>query len=287
MKQRWIYRVAQVVAALAIAMSPALVREAHADAARDRARTHYAKGKELYDRGDYKAAIGQFSAADKLAPSALLEFNIALCHERLGNGAVAARHYRSYLEREPGAANRHEVEAKIHQIEADQAAAADAKRKADEEARRKAAEKRPVPPPPPSGGPAEPPPVEPGPEPGREGAPPSTGDPELDRVNQIDVASVRDRRSGGGPAEAGGPPPPPPPAGQGGGQVAAGAPPDQGPAKKPDKPLYKKWWFWAIVGVSALIVIDIASSDSSGTNTLMLPDDTRPASPGGGVLWRF
>jgi len=42
------------------------------------------------------------------------------------------------------------------------------------------------------------------------------------------------------------------------------APIDSKPAKKA-RPLYKEWWFWAVVGVSAIIVIDMVGDSSSSS----------------------
>jgi hypothetical protein len=129
--------------------------------------------------------------------------------------------------------------------------------------------------------------------------PPPTGDAQLDRVQQIDVGAVRDQRmggaggAGGGMADprmggAGGAPPP---------RVgAAEPPPPQGmPATPDDKPkatpVYKKWWFWAVVGVSAYVVISIASEDSAaqpGTRARELPlGPVAPQASGGLTLMRW
>src|SRR5262245_9352823 len=107
-----------LLAALAILAAPVAVRTARADDTAD-ARQHYAKGKQLFDGGDYRGAMAEFATADKLAPSPLLEFNIALCHERLGEKAEAVRRYRLYLDRVPDAQNRTQVEQKIHQLESE------------------------------------------------------------------------------------------------------------------------------------------------------------------------
>jgi hypothetical protein len=116
--------------------------------------------------------------------------------------------------------------------------------------------------------------------------PAPTGDPQLDRVQQIDVGTVRDQRMGGaspsgaadprnpaaGPRVGAAEPPPPQ-------QQGAGLPP--GPDDKPKaKPVYKKWWFWAVVGVSAYVVFAIMTEDSARANTAReLPLGPRPLSP--------
>jgi hypothetical protein len=114
---------------------------------------------------------------------------------------------------------------------------------------------------------------------------PSTGDRQLDRASQIDISRIRDARVGGassgvpdthaGPA--GGPPTPDNVNGQvadgAGAGAATGAPPaaagaaGAGPTDQPkpaaQEPVYKKWWFWAVVGVSAIVVYEIATDNSS------------------------
>lgn len=257
-----------LVAAALVAICGAAGNNAFAESTKDRARSHYLKGKSLYDRADYKGAIAEFAAADGLAPSPLLEFNIALCYEKLGDAKEAVRRYRIYLDRDPNADNRSSIESKIKQLQSQLTAEEErARKKAEEEARKaeqaRKAEAVPPPPPPDSGGPS-------GETPGPANPTAPSGDPELDRVNRIDIASIRDQRRGGGGggervAAAGtaeGPPDGPPPARRGG----VNPPPpntDGGNGKKKTKPIYKQWWFWVVVGVSAVILIDIASSDSS------------------------
>jgi len=141
----------------------------------------------------------------------------------------------------------------------------------------------------------------------------STGDAQLDRAQAIDINAIRDQRVGGaasgipandprgpavgaptGAATGAGVPPP-------NGAVAnAGAPNGPspngtamaGPQDQPKKvtPIYKKWWFWAVVAVSAYVVYQIASDNSSaqpGTRTgRMLPEvgGAQNAQPGGLTL---
>jgi hypothetical protein len=112
--------------------------------------------------------------------------------------------------------------------------------------------------------------------------PAPTGDPQLDRVQQIDVGAVRDQRMGAGGMGAGGMAPPPGPS------VGSAEPPPAGVAPMPvtdDKPkatpVYKKWWFWAVVAVSAYVVYAIATEDSaqSGTRSRELPLGPTPLAP--------
>ncbi|MEJ7597654.1 MAG: hypothetical protein WKG01_07075 [Kofleriaceae bacterium] len=120
----------------------------------------------------------------------------------------------------------------------------------------------------------------------------STGDSQLDRVAAIDVNAVRDQRVGGrssglvdrstGPATQGAA------AGAGAaGQDGQAALPPGEPQPKAT-PVYKKWWFWAVVGVSAYVVYSIASDNSNEPNAtrglVMPPMAGRTAAPSGGGL---
>jgi hypothetical protein len=67
----------------------------------------------------------------------------------------------------------------------------------------------------------------------------------LDRVAAVDVSWVRDQR---GPLIA----------------EAASAPVAEAAPAPPSKPAHKQVWFWVVVGVSALILIDIMSSSDTG-----------------------
>jgi hypothetical protein len=274
------------IAAFAALLAPPASGTAHAQqaGATDQARQHFARGKQLFATGDYRGAIAEFAAADKIAPSPLLEFNIALCHERLGERAEAVRRYRLYLERVPAATNRKVVEDKIARLEAEIASEAQSKKAAPQLV------------PPPVGGETLPPPADAKPP---AAAPPSTGDPELDRAARIDIGKLRARRraasdapprsAGSPPRSAGAPPTAPPP------RKSEPAPPPPAPrdeGEKKSKPIYKQWWFWVIAGVSAIVIINIATADSDPDDgrARILPESnasTSAAQPGGAVLLRF
>jgi hypothetical protein len=120
----------------------------------------------------------------------------------------------------------------------------------------------------------------------------STGDSQLDRVQGIDINAIRDQRGGGagpaadprgagtvamgangtagvGPATAA---PTGATAGAPNGQNPNGAPMNGEPPKA-ETPIYKKWWFWAVVAVSAYVVYQIATDDASSSNSArMLPE---------------
>lgn len=245
--------------------------------ARVKAREAYLNGRKLYDEGEYLKAIAEFKTADKLAPSGVNDYNIGLSHEKLGNRAEAVMFYRSYLTRVPDASNRASVEASIAKLEgelgADDARAAEEARLAAE-ADARAAEDAARRTPPPGGG-------------TRGGGAAATGDPELDRVSAVDVNAIRDQRqvappTGGGAVAAGG--------GAGG-----GPPPPMAPAGEPkkSKPIYKQWWFWVVVGVSAYVLISIAAADSDNPQARQAGFERLPMpSPGttgsvGATLWTF
>ena len=98
--------------------------------------------------------------------------------------------------------------------------------------------------------------------------PAPTGDPQLDRLASIDIGAIRAQRGTLGMAPVAGTTAQP--AASGGAGIptpaAAAAASNQGgdrPAQTASTPIYKKWWFWAIVLVGGYIVYDFASTDSS------------------------
>jgi hypothetical protein len=102
------------VCVLVTASVPALAQsapseEAVAEQRRLDAKTKYEQGVEAYRQGRYTEAVEQFLAADRLAPSAPLSFNIAKAYEKLRDTAGALRWYRDYLRRDPQAKNATEV----------------------------------------------------------------------------------------------------------------------------------------------------------------------------------
>ena len=308
---------------LALFATFASPRAAFADARTD-ARTHYQAGVKLYGAGDYRGAIKEFSAAQSLMPADLNNYNLALCYDKLGEAEPAIQYYREFLNKQPNADKRAEIEASIARLEgalksasakraeearladeakrAEDAKRAEAMRKAEEERRAEEAKRGPVNDPNAVGGIGAG--VTAGAGVGSTGTPGtgqavSTGDAQLDRVSSIDVNAVRDQRVGAGgsgvPDTRGGP------AAAGGAQVGAAAGPqgpqqpgpagglgpnDQEPPKKPT-PVYKKWWFWAVVAVSAYVVYSIASEGSNGNSARILEQPSRPVAapePGGFTL---
>ncbi len=94
-----------------------IARVAAADP-REQARGEYARGKALYDQGNFAAARLAFESAQRLAPSPVLYYNIGLCHEGLGEWQEAIDDYRRYLAEAPNAPNRSQVEERIAALEA-------------------------------------------------------------------------------------------------------------------------------------------------------------------------
>jgi len=83
----------------------------------ENARSQYRQGVDAYRSGHYRESIDYFLEADRLSPSALLSFNIALAYEKIDDAAAALRWYRDYLRRAPDAKDRQSVEASIHGFE--------------------------------------------------------------------------------------------------------------------------------------------------------------------------
>jgi len=105
---RWLCVLSFATAALARppqAFADAPSDEAAMEQRRAEAKTKYQEGAQAYSAGRYKDAVDLFLAADRLAPSAPLSFNIARAYEKLADDAGALRWYRDYLRRNPDAAN--------------------------------------------------------------------------------------------------------------------------------------------------------------------------------------
>jgi tetratricopeptide (TPR) repeat protein len=100
------------------ASDPAPSDEAVVEQRRLEAKSKYQDGAAAYSAGHYKDAVDLFLAADRLAPSAPLSFNIARAYEKLGDGSGALRWYRDYLRRNPAAPNVDSVRAVISTLAA-------------------------------------------------------------------------------------------------------------------------------------------------------------------------
>jgi tetratricopeptide (TPR) repeat protein len=89
-------------------------------------RVHYESGRAHFESGRYERALEEFEAALEASGRSELEYNIGLCHERLGNYGEAADHLEAYLatQEEPDAALQERVQnLRRRQAEADAQAA--------------------------------------------------------------------------------------------------------------------------------------------------------------------
>jgi hypothetical protein len=131
-----------------------------------------------------------------------------------------------------------------------------------------------------------------------------TGDSQLDRVDSINIDDIRDQRVGGagsgladgrggpatanaGPAQPGQPAPPAAPAPNDPGAPGPAVSGNDQPKKEP--PVYKKWWFWVVMGVSAVVVYELATSSSEMSNVRRreMPLLNSNPQPGGMTLLRW
>jgi hypothetical protein len=81
----------------------------------DAARDTFQRGVALYDQGKYREAIVQFENAYRLQPHPSVLFNIARCHENLGELTEALAYYQRMLA-DPAVENRADVEARVREI---------------------------------------------------------------------------------------------------------------------------------------------------------------------------
>lgn len=229
---------------------------------REQARQYFLAGERHFKAGDYRTAIKDFQSADALVPSALLAYNEALCHDRLGDSAEAARLYRDYLARRPDAPNRAEVEERLAVLARQPRPAPEG----DQLART------------PDFGPAAagiPAPVVapqvPAPVPAA--APPPTASVETRPPTAPAAAQPPIAAAPVQPVPA---PQPLPPR------------PLPEPARPEATPVYKQWWFWVVVGVGVVIVADVAINAAASGGSSSAGHAGKPsASAPGLVLFNF
>jgi tetratricopeptide (TPR) repeat protein len=73
------------------------------------AKKAFAEGQKAYTQGKYKDALERFETAYAFKALPLLQYNIARCHERLGETAPALRAYRDFLRLSPNPAEKDAV----------------------------------------------------------------------------------------------------------------------------------------------------------------------------------
>jgi hypothetical protein len=81
------------------------------------AKVYFEKGATEYNLGHFTEAITQFEKAYEIDPAPILLFNIGQCHRQTGNKERALFFYRRYLEQNPKADNRNDVENRMAELE--------------------------------------------------------------------------------------------------------------------------------------------------------------------------
>lgn len=101
-----------------LVVSLGLPSVAWADAPKARARTLYARGKALYEKGDYTGALDYFERAYRLSHAPALLFNMAQAHRLAGpdHCAQALDLYEEYLAADPGASNHDEARERVGEM---------------------------------------------------------------------------------------------------------------------------------------------------------------------------
>lgn len=108
-----------VVPLLALVVaSAALTSAARAESrGKQTAEAYYEKGMKAYTLGHFPEAIEEFEKAYDLRTEPIFLYNIAQSHRQNNNLQRAIFFYRRYLEAEPGAKNRPEIEKRIRDME--------------------------------------------------------------------------------------------------------------------------------------------------------------------------
>jgi tetratricopeptide (TPR) repeat protein len=82
------------------------------------ARRHFDRGSELYERGNYAAAIVEFGYAREVRPVPELDYNIARCYDRLEQRQAAIEAYQRYLAAAPHASGADEARQRVATLRA-------------------------------------------------------------------------------------------------------------------------------------------------------------------------
>ena len=81
------------------------------------ARLHYESGLARFNLKEYKPAIEEFEAAYRLKPDPVFLYNLGQAYRLADDPEQALHFYRAYLRERPAAANRHDVEERVTQLE--------------------------------------------------------------------------------------------------------------------------------------------------------------------------
>lgn len=74
---------------------------------------YFTQGEQLYSQGEYGAAIWNFRQADRQLATPEVIYDLAKCHEKLGDTAFATYYYRLYLKRSPSASDALDVAERV------------------------------------------------------------------------------------------------------------------------------------------------------------------------------
>ncbi|GEM_PF-1621077 len=96
---------------LAIGVAPPVWMPGAAE--KERFKGYFTQGEKLYSQGEYGAAIWNFRRADRQLATPEVIYDLAKCHEKIGDVAFATYYYRLYLRRAPGASDALDVAERV------------------------------------------------------------------------------------------------------------------------------------------------------------------------------
>ena len=84
----------------------------------DKGKEHFARGKKLFDKKDFKGAVKEFKESFRLTRNPLLLYNIGYTFDQLGDKSLALFYYQKYLEQAPATdGNRQAAEGRVQVLE--------------------------------------------------------------------------------------------------------------------------------------------------------------------------
>ena len=114
----WSRVAVRTAAVLIVACLPAVAAGAPSAADKEQAEKAYEEAKDLYKRGQYRAAVQRLTDARALDPGAKeLPYNLGLVHEKLGEVDEAIRWFELYLTLEKDEGERERVRSTIKRLE--------------------------------------------------------------------------------------------------------------------------------------------------------------------------